>query len=151
MDQPVNKLFPGRDGYTGPTSGMFAFLHHEKLFEESHNVMERVAYVKRDKPKREVWIRLHNMMYLDPALCPAINVTAPAEAEYQRVRAQAEAEYQRVRAPAYAECQRVTAQAYAEYQRVGAPAEAELLAYIKTEMLDCAWNGQTLVFDCKSE
>ena len=50
---------------------MFAFLHHEKPVEESHNVMERVAYVKREKPKREVWIRLHNMMYLDPALCAA--------------------------------------------------------------------------------
>src|SRR3990167_7116491 len=125
MDQPVNKLFPGRENYVGPTIGMFAFLHHEKLFEESHNVMERVAYVKRDKPKREVWIRLHNMMYLDPALCPAINVTAQAEAEYERVTAQAEAEYQRVTAQAEAEYQRVTAQAYAEYERVRAPAYAE--------------------------
>ena len=81
---------------------MFAFLHHEKPVEESHNVMERVAYVKREKPKREVWIRLHNMMYLDPALCAAI-----------------------------AKC---------------APFYAEILAYIKTEIPDCAWNGKTLVF-----
>jgi hypothetical protein len=39
--------------------------------------------------------------------------------------APAYAEYQRVRAPAYAECQRVTDAAYAEYQRVRDAAYAE--------------------------
>ena len=100
---PVNTFFPGRDSYTGPTTGWFAFLHHEKLFEESHDMMERVAYVKSKKPKREVWIRLHNMMYLDPGLYPAV-----------------------------AKC---------------APLDAEILAYIKLEIPDCAWNGKTLIFD----
>ena len=59
-----NKLFPGRPDYTGPKTGVFAFLHHEILCESSHDVMERVAYVKSNKPKNEVEIRLHNMMYL---------------------------------------------------------------------------------------
>ena len=97
-----NKLFPGRENYTGPTTGTFAFLRHEKLCEDSHNVMERVADVKREKPKREIWIRLHNMMYLDPVLCPAVAQRKPL------------------------------------YDAI--------LAYIKSEMPDCAWNGSTLVF-----
>ena len=87
MTNEVNTLFPGRDNYVGPTTGWFAFLHHEKLFEESHNVMERVAYVKSEKPKREVWIRLHNMMYLDPGLCPAVAKRAPLDADYEAKRA----------------------------------------------------------------
>src|SRR3990167_6362790 len=52
-------------------------------------------------------------------------LTAPALAEYERVRATAGAEYQRVRATAGEEYERVTATAVAEYQRVEAPALAE--------------------------
>jgi hypothetical protein len=51
--------------------------------------------------------------------------TAPAWAEYQRVKAPAWAEYQRVTALAWAEYQRVTDLAWAEYQRVKALAWAE--------------------------
>jgi len=59
-----NVLFPGRPNYTGPTSGWFGLLHHSELFETSHNVQERIAYVKANKPDREVSLRLHNMVYL---------------------------------------------------------------------------------------
>ena len=47
--------------------------------------------------------------------------TAPALAEYNRVKAEAWAEYERVTAPAWDEYQRVRA----EYERVRAPALAE--------------------------
>ena len=96
----VNVLFPGRPDYTGPTTGIFGLLHHEELAESSHDVMERVAYVKANKPANEVAIRLHNMIYLGD--CPAAHR----------------------RAPLY----------------------AEIVAYIKTHIPDCAWNGKELVF-----
>ena len=59
-----NKLFPGRPNYTGPTTGWFGLLHHDLLFEESHDVNERIAYVRHEKPAREIDIRLRNMIYL---------------------------------------------------------------------------------------
>ncbi len=68
----MNDKFPGRPDYVGPTVGWFGLPHHDKLLEESHDVMERVAYVKKNKPQREIDIRLHNMIYLDPVLCPAV-------------------------------------------------------------------------------
>ena len=135
MDQPVNKLFPGRENYVGPTIGMFAFLHHETLFEKSHNVMERVAYVQREKPKREVWIRLHNMMYLDPVLCPAV---AKRDTLY--------ADYEAKCAPLYADYEAKRDTLDADYKAKRDTLDAEILAYIKSEMPDCAWNGKTLVF-----
>lgn len=63
---PDNKLFPGRDNYTGPQRGWFAMLHHEQLFEpcENRDVQERVDYVKSEKPQHERAVRLRNMMYL---------------------------------------------------------------------------------------
>ena len=97
-----NKLFPGRDNYTGPTKGWFGLLHHEQMVEESHDVMERVAYVKREKPPNEVAIRLHNMMYLG--------------------------------------------EIFADYYAKRATLYAEILAYIRTHIPDCAWNGKELVF-----
>lgn len=79
-DSTENKLFPGRPDYTGPTEGYFAFLHHDVLFEKSHNVAERVAYVKAEKPERKRKIRLHNMLYLP-------FMTSPLLADYEAKRA----------------------------------------------------------------
>lgn len=60
----INTMFPGRPDYTGPTMGVFGLLHHDSLFERSHNVMERVNYVRIYKPVNERAIRLYNMIYL---------------------------------------------------------------------------------------
>ena len=51
--------------------------------------------------------------------------TAPAIAEYNKVKAQAWAEYNKVEAQAIAEYNKVTAPAWAEYNKVEAPAIAE--------------------------
>lgn len=59
-----NTIFPGRPNYTSPRTGWFGLLHHEILCEESHDVMERVDYVRRNKPENEVATRLWNMIYL---------------------------------------------------------------------------------------
>ena len=77
-----NKLFPGRPNYTGPMKGWFGLLHHSVLCEESHNVMERVEYVKNNKPEREIAIRLHNMIYISPAVCDVPAKCAPLDDDY---------------------------------------------------------------------
>lgn len=59
-----NTMFPGRPNYTGPISGVFGFVHHQQLCEPSHDIMERVAYIKSEKPNHEIGIRLHNLIYL---------------------------------------------------------------------------------------
>ena len=120
----TNKSFPGRPNYTGPTKGWFGLIHHEMLCEPSDNVMERVAYVRREKPRKEVAIRLHNMIYLDPVLCPSIANRAPLYADYTVKRATL----------------------YADYTAKCATLDAEITAYIKSVIPDCAWDGKTLVF-----
>ena len=60
-----------------------------------------------------------------PARAEYERVRAPACAEYERVRAQACAQFERVRAPACAEYERVRAPACAQYERVRAPARAQ--------------------------
>src|ERR1017187_10027223 len=62
-----------------------------------------------------------------PAWAEYGRVKATALAEYGRVRATALAEYQRVKAPAWAEYERVSATALAEDERVRATALAEIL------------------------
>lgn len=106
-----NTLFPGRHNYSGPTQGWFGFLHHAQLCEKSHDVNERIAYVKREKPKNEVATRLHNMIYLGG--CEAVAKLAPLDADYEAKRD---------------------------------ALDADILAYIKINIPDCAWNGKTLVF-----
>ena len=117
-----NTLFPGRYNYTGPTRGWFGFVHHGKLCEQSHDINERIAYVKRAKPKNEVASRLHNMIYLGG--CEAIAKLAPLYADYEAKRAPLDA----------------------DYKAKLAPLDADILAYIKLNIPDCAWNGKTLVF-----
>ena len=98
----TNTLFPGRPNYTGPTVGWFGLLHHDLLIEKSHDVLERVAYVRDRKPQREIATRLHNMIYIG--------------------------------------------EVGAAYDAAAKPARDAVLAYIKTHIPDCAWDGRELVF-----
>ena len=131
----ANKLFPGRPNYTGPTKGWFGLLHHEELCETSHDVMERVAYVKANKPAHEVAIRLHNMIYLGKVGADFVAKLNALDADYEAKRAPLDADYEAKRAPLRA-----------DYEAKRAPLRAEVLAYIKKHIPDCAWNGKTLVF-----
>ena len=62
----LNTLFPGRANYTGPLSGYFTFVHHELLFEYSHDINERIKFILNNKPKHECATRLRHLMWLDP-------------------------------------------------------------------------------------
>ena len=173
----TNTMFPGRPNYTGPISGTFGLLHHEILCETSHDVFERVAYVKKNKPTHEILVRLHNMIYLggcEAAIKRAVLEAeycakcAPLEAEYCAKRGMLEAEYEakcgmleaeilakRVTLEVDHEAKRVMlwieyeakcAPLDAEYEAKHVALEAEILAYIKAHIPDCAWDGETLVF-----
>ena len=161
-----NTLFPGRYNYTGPTKGWFGFLHHEQLCEESHDVNERIDYVKREKPKNEVAIRLHNMIYLGG--CEATTKRAPLAADYGAKLAPLYADYEAKRVALDAAYKAKRNALYADYKAKLAPLDAaytssrdalyaaytfkrvaldaEILAYIKSNIPDCAWNGKNLVF-----
>ena len=171
-----NALFPGRPNYTGPTSGWFGLLHHSELFETSHDVNERVAYVKANKPKREVALRLHNMAYLG-AIASTCDKRAPLYADYKAKRAPLDADWQAKCDALYAnwqaKCDALYANwqakcdaLYADYEAKRAPLDADyeakcapldadwrakraaldagVLAYIRSVMPDCAWNGKKL-------
>ena len=105
-----NTLFPGRPDYVGPTAGWFALLHHDTLFERSHNVNERIAYVRRNKSENEVALRLHNMVYLG-AVADICVARAAIDADYGAKRA---------------------------------AIDAEVLAYVRSVVPGCAWNGTKL-------
>jgi hypothetical protein len=150
-----NLLFPGRQDYQGPTQGVFGLLHHEILSESSHYVMERVGYVKHAKPKKEIAIRLHNMIYLGD--CPAALKRAAQDADYEAKRAAQDADYEANCATLYADYEANCATLYADYEAKCAPfdadyeancatLDAEILAFIKLHIPDCAWNGTSLTF-----
>jgi Skp family chaperone for outer membrane proteins len=151
----TNTMFPGRPDYVGPTTGLFGLLHHEVLCESSHDVMERVAYIKRFKPKNEVAIRVHNLICLQD--CNAAAKRASLDADYEAKRDALDADYEAKRAALYAdfEAKRVAlytdyqakrAALYADYQAKRDALDAEILVYIKQRIPDCAWDGKTLVF-----
>jgi uncharacterized protein with PIN domain len=126
----ANDLYPGLPDYVGPTKGWFTLLHHAaEPYEYSDDVIERITYIKENKPQNEVAIRLRHIVYVSadrpPLLAEYGRVTTQAWAEYGRVTTQAWAEYGRVKAQAWAEYGRVTTPALAEYQRIKAPALAE--------------------------
>ena len=150
-----NTLFPGRFNYTGPTKGWFGFLHHKQLCEESHDVNERIDYVKCAKPKNEVAIRLHNMIYLGG--CEAMAKRVTLDADYQAKRVTLDADYKAKCAPLdadyVAKCAPLDADygakrttLYVDYKAKRTTLDAEILAYIKSNIPDCAWNGKKLVF-----
>jgi len=128
-----NTLFPGRPDYTGPRAGMFGLLHHDKLCESSHDVMERVEYVKTQKPAKEIPTRLHNMIYLGS--CPAAAKLALLFADYEAKRDALFADYRAKRDPLDA-----------DYMAKRDALNAEIMTYIRKHIPDCAWDGKQLVF-----
>ena len=118
----TNTLFPGRPNYTGPTAGMFGLLHHDNLCESSHNVNERLAYVRAHKPSREVAIRLHNMIYLGG--CDAAAKRDALNSDYEAKCYALDSDYE-------AKCDALCA----DYE-----------AYIRQHIPDCAWDGAELRF-----
>lgn len=63
----MNTLYPGRTPeYVGPTSGLFGWVHHNRLFEWSYDIRERVIYILENKSEHERTIRLYCLVYLDP-------------------------------------------------------------------------------------
>ena len=148
-----NTLFPGRPNYTGPTKGWFGFLHHEQLCEQSHDVNERIHYVKREKPKNEVAIRLHNMIYLGG--CEATTKFDTLYADYKIKRVMMDGAYMVDRDALYATYTAKDADykikramilsleakhdaLYAAYTVKRDALDAEILAYIKSNIPDCA-------------
>ena len=151
----LNTMFPGRLNYVGPKKGMFGLLHHAQLFESSDDVMERVDYVKREKTANEIAVRLHNMIYLGG--CVAVAKRAPLYADYEAKlaalgadydskRVALGADYEAKRAALSAEYRAKRAALSAEYRAKTVALSAEILAYIRTRIPDCAWDGDMLRF-----
>ena len=140
-----NKLYPGKPNYTGPTKGFFTLLHHEgPLLEWSDNVMERIDFIRREKAKSEIPVRLrHIVAFPDSAWTPSMQ---KARAECQEAHAKwykAEAECQE----ADAECQ----EAYAKWYKADAECQEAyaktVSVYLHQHVTDCKWNGKELVFE----
>lgn len=155
MDE--NKLFPGRENYTGPTKGPFGLLHHSELMENSENVMERVDYVKNYKPRDEIPIRLHNMIYLggcEAAVKYVESQLAASNAEnvayHECITAksnlagltEAEAD-DKVRA-AIEKYRAATLAAFKKADEDKVVFFEDVLLYIKAQIPDCAWEGTTI-------
>ncbi len=162
-----NLLYPGRPNYEGPVQGFFGLLHHSLLAEWSHDVMERVEYVKRWKFENEVEIRLWNMCYLSEERLPKEFVEAwrtweevknthrKAGKTYEEagktyweawktydeaVKTYLEAE------KAYLKAEKACREARYTYYKILQSSSPLLLALIKELVPDTAWNGQELVF-----
>ena len=142
MKKKANTLYPGRPNYTGPQVGIFGLLHHGELFESSHNVNERVAYVRNNKAPAERSIRLHCMCYLEP-------IGGPLSTAHEEAKATAWKAYEEAKAPAWKAYEEATATAWKAYEEAMAPASAIMWKAIKKLVKDAPWNGKELVFKAK--
>ena len=154
-----NTLFPGRPNYAGPTKGHFAFVHHGVLFEYSHDIWERIAYIKAHKPLNERATRLEHLMYLDPA---KIDLAACEEARWACGKAHTAyrksliergklwmAHDKTVYGEAwavYGKARTAHHKAEVTYEEAQTAAIPTVLAYVNKYFPGHKWNGRTLVF-----
>ena len=138
MKQP-NTLYPGRPKYEGPTEGIFGLVHHDMLFEPSHDIMERVDYIKINKPKGEIKTRLHCLVYLPPERLP-INRDEAWKAYVEAWKAYVEAW------KAYDEAGKARDEAGKARDEAWKACTPEVEELIKELVPDCPWDGERLVF-----
>jgi len=168
-----NLLFPGRPDYKGPETGVFGLLHHAVLFEPSHDVLERVAYVRDKKPTHEISIRLWNMIYLggcpetsdyeakrDALLADFRAKRGALHADYEAKRDALQADFCAKRDPLWpdyeakrdallADFRAKRGALHADYEAKITALNEPILAYIVKHIPDCAWNGKELNFGGK--
>ena len=150
-----NTLFPGRGGYFGPLMGVFGLLHHDLLCELSHNVNERVMYVRHEKPVHEQLIRLYNMIYLGDCAAAAVYCTVNCmyhvELQELEIERQATRQYGGFLSEPYfhpsipSRDEGYANKLVARYRAQCAVLEPEIMMYIKTHIPNCPWNGEKLV------
>jgi hypothetical protein len=61
-----NITHPLKPNYTGPTKGWFIFIHHDTILEYSGDILDRVAYVRTDKPAHEQAARTEALQFVNP-------------------------------------------------------------------------------------
>ena len=66
----MNTLYPLKPNYKGKTKGWFVWLHHDTILEWSDNVKERIAYVRKQKPKNEQKVRAKHMIAVPDEMIP---------------------------------------------------------------------------------
>ena len=174
MKKNANTMRPGLPGYTGPVTGTFALLHHGVLFEWSHDVTERVTYVRRVKRTIEVPIRLRHMLYLGGCRERGMVAYGKAGAAYDKAReaygkARAandkaweslrwavhdKASHDKAREAvdraweAYGKAREAVDREGAAYDKAWeAVDQAAVLAYIRKHVPDCRWDGKELLFN----
>ena len=134
----MNKMYPGRANYSGPTTGVFGMLHHDILSESSHDVRERVEYVRSRKPKNEIPTRLHNMIYLGE--CKAALRYAEYNAKRELLYAMLYDEYNAKYSSLYANYKAKRELLDAHYEAKYAPLAADYEA--KRELLDAGYKAK---------
>ena len=110
-------------------------VHHEILIEElTESIQNRIDYIKVQKPKAEISLRLRLLRALEPT-----EELILAWAEYKKIQQSALAEYEKIRQPAWA-----------EYEKIRQPAWAKVEAVHKKVCPNCPWDGKT-IFTRKNE
>ncbi len=142
-----NLLYPGRPNYEGPTEGFFGLLHHSIIAEWSHDVMERVEYVKKEKPKNEIDIRLWNMCYLSEERLPkelveAVKTYEEAWMTWEEALKMTCWESWNT----YEEARKTVEEAKKTYNKILQISSPQILNLIKELVPDTAWDGKELVF-----
>jgi hypothetical protein len=140
-----NKMFPGRPNYTGPNEGYFAMLHHTVLFENTNafggGVAERVRYVKRDKPRNEIPIRLYNMLCLNdlPDIMLVRRLEKASTVAREHARKARERDQRNSPTPVFADME-VTYAIDAAFCEIKKLMEPKVLAYIRQHIPRHAWS-----------
>ena len=145
MIKILNKNRPGLPDYSGPTKGFFSLRY---IIEYTPDVMRRVEYVKENKPAKEAVIRLANMLYLNPVLCPAVITFSTLCDDYNtKILAMCADCKSKRKDNLYssdftAKLNALNADFATNYDALS----ADVITYVKKVIPDCAWIGKEMLF-----
>ena len=121
----MNDRNPGLPNYTGPNSGMFYGVHHDRLFEYSRDINERLTYIDNEKPQRERTSRRRHICLM---LQSDADIPDSVWAESAKLRAE-------------------SAKLWAEGDKLLLPYRAQLETAWLRLVPDNRWDGREIVFD----
>ena len=124
-------------------TGLFWHVHHEVLCEYSHDIDERIEYIKKNKPAHEVDLRLRLMQpvkgKLPDELVKANKARVKANKAWVKAYEARDKAYE-----AWVKANKAWVKARVKEDKAWDKYKDEIEALHKEECKDCPWNGKTI-------
>ena len=126
-------------------------IHHDTLIEQSNNIKERIDYIKANKPKNEIKIRLRLLKRaygIEPIWQDYAKIVNQAKQDYDKIVNPSKQDHEKIVNQAWQDFDKIVNQSRQDFDKIVNQAKQDYDKIVdklhKGQCKNCSWNGQTI-------